>query len=75
MANRRDAEFRATNGEMVTVSRVDSDGRIHLDDGRTVPPSYRQFDYGWARAQASQKNQASVPSPAHQQGQGHEFSR
>lgn len=32
-ANRRDSDFFATNGEIVTVSRVDKDGRIRLEDG------------------------------------------
>jgi hypothetical protein len=45
-ANRREASFQATNGEMVTVSQVDECGRVHLEDGRTIPSSYKQFDYG-----------------------------
>jgi UvrD-like helicase C-terminal domain len=32
----------------VTVSRVDDRGRVHLEDGRTIPSSYRQFDHGYA---------------------------
>ena len=32
-ANRRESGFRATNGELVTASRVDKEGRIHLQDG------------------------------------------
>jgi ATP-dependent exoDNAse (exonuclease V) alpha subunit len=47
-ANRRRASFRATNGELVTVSRVDDSGRVHLDDGRTLPQDYRHFAYGYA---------------------------
>jgi len=35
--NRSDAAFRATNGELVKVRDVDG-GRIHLEDGRTLPP-------------------------------------
>ena len=46
-ANRRDAGFRATNGELVTVSGIDS-GRIQLEDGRTLPANYHQFDHGYA---------------------------
>jgi len=47
-ANRRDANFRATNGEIVTVSRVGKNGSIHLDDGRQVPANYKQFTHGYA---------------------------
>jgi len=46
-ANRRDAGFRATNGELVTVHGIDR-GRIQLEDGRTLPVNYRQFDHGYA---------------------------
>jgi conjugative relaxase-like TrwC/TraI family protein len=48
MANRREPGFRATNGELVTVSRIDEQGRIHLQDGRTVPENYKQFTHGYA---------------------------
>ena len=48
MANRRDPGFRATNGELVTVSRIDEQGRIHLQDGRTLPENYKQFTHGYA---------------------------
>jgi hypothetical protein len=47
-ANRREAELRVTNGELVTVSGVDSQGRIQLQDGRVLPEAYRHFDYGYA---------------------------
>jgi conjugative relaxase-like TrwC/TraI family protein len=47
-ANRREAGFRATNGEMVTVSRVDEHGRLHLEDGRTLPSTFKHFEYGYA---------------------------
>jgi hypothetical protein len=40
-ANRRDPDFRATNGEIVTVSRVDARGRVRLGDGRELPPDFR----------------------------------
>jgi len=46
-ANRRDARFRATNGELVTVQGIEQGG-IQLEDGRTLPASYHQFDYGYA---------------------------
>jgi ATP-dependent exoDNAse (exonuclease V) alpha subunit len=45
--NRREADFRATNGELAKVRGVDG-GRIQLDDGRTLPANYREFDYGYA---------------------------
>jgi hypothetical protein len=45
--NRRDADFRATNGELVKVRSVDS-GCIQLEDGRMLPANYRQFDHGYA---------------------------
>ena len=45
--NRRDADFRATNGELVKVRDVEN-GRIELEDGRAMPENYRQFDHGYA---------------------------
>jgi ATP-dependent exoDNAse (exonuclease V) alpha subunit len=48
MANRREPGFRATNGELVTVSRIDERGRIHLQDSRTLPENYKQFTHGYA---------------------------
>jgi len=47
-ANRREAGFRATNGEMVTVAGVDEHGCIELADGRRLPANYRHFDHGYA---------------------------
>jgi hypothetical protein len=47
-ANRRESGFRAMNGETVTVSRVDEQGRIQLEDGRTLPVNYKHFDHGYA---------------------------
>jgi ATP-dependent exoDNAse (exonuclease V) alpha subunit len=47
-ANRREAGFRATNGELVTVSEVDDQGRIQLQDGRVLPEAYRHFSHGYA---------------------------
>lgn len=46
-ANWRDKQFRATNGELVTVASVAS-GAIELTDGRVVPPHYKQFTHGYA---------------------------
>ncbi|HEY2858476.1 MAG TPA: MobF family relaxase [Terracidiphilus sp.] len=45
--NRRDADLRATNGELVKVRSVEHRS-IQLDDGRTLPANYRQFDHGYA---------------------------
>lgn len=48
MSNRRDDEgFRATNGELVRVRNVDSGG-IRLEDGRSLPSTYREFTHGYA---------------------------
>jgi conjugative relaxase-like TrwC/TraI family protein len=47
-ANRRDPNFRAANGELVTVSRIDGQGRIHLNDGRALPDNYKHFTHGYA---------------------------
>jgi hypothetical protein len=47
-ANRREPGFPATNGEIVTVSRVDADEQIHLGDGRVLPSSFKQFAHGYA---------------------------
>ena len=47
-ANRQEMGFHATNGEIVSVSRVDDMGRVHLADGRTMPASYKHFEYGYA---------------------------
>ena len=47
-SNRRDADVRITNGELVTVSAVDSLGRIQLEDGRRLPADYRNFTHGYA---------------------------
>jgi ATP-dependent exoDNAse (exonuclease V) alpha subunit len=47
-ANRREAGLRTTNGELVTVSAVDSGGQIRLEDGRTLPSNYRGFAHGYA---------------------------
>ncbi len=46
-ANWRDKQFRATNGELVTVASVES-GAIELTDGRRLPSNYRQFTHCYA---------------------------
>lgn len=45
--NRRDADFRATNGELVKVRSVEGE-RIQLEDGRILPANYHEFDHGYA---------------------------
>ncbi len=48
MANRHDPNFKATNGEIVTVSHVDKRRRVHLEDGRVLPANFNQFTHGYA---------------------------
>jgi ATP-dependent exoDNAse (exonuclease V) alpha subunit len=60
-ANWRQKDFRATNGELVTVAGVEQ-GRIRLEDGRLLPPAYRQFTHGYAvTAHRSQAKTVDVP--------------
>lgn len=48
-ANARSVENKKlANGELVTVKAVHPNGRIALADGRTLPPSFRQFVRGYA---------------------------
>jgi conjugative relaxase-like TrwC/TraI family protein len=48
-ANARTAdEKHLANGELVTVKRVEENGRIELEDGRILPENYRQFVRGYA---------------------------
>jgi len=47
-ANWRAPGFCSTNGEIVTVSHVNFKGRIHLEDGRTLPQNFRHFTHGYA---------------------------
>ena len=47
IGNRRETDFRATNGELAKVRSVDG-GRIQLEDGRTLPANYHEFDHGYA---------------------------
>jgi ATP-dependent exoDNAse (exonuclease V) alpha subunit len=46
-ANRRDSDFRATNGELVKVKSI-GEAAIRLEDGRTIPANYREFAHGYA---------------------------
>ncbi len=46
-ANWKEKNFKATNGELVTVADVHGH-RIRLDDGRELPAEYRQFTHGYA---------------------------
>jgi conjugative relaxase-like TrwC/TraI family protein len=36
------------NGEIVTVTQIKANGAIRLEDGRVVPPEYRQLGRGYA---------------------------
>ncbi len=36
------------NGDIVTVKEVKEDGSLALQDGRTIPPHFRQFTHGYA---------------------------
>ena len=45
-ANCKTKEFKATNGELVTVASVEN-GKIRLEDGRELPNTYRQFSSGY----------------------------
>ncbi len=47
-ANRREHGFRCTNGEIVTISNINREGRIILIDGRILPFGFRQFTHGYA---------------------------
>lgn len=48
-ANARSADGRRlVNGELVTVTRVDKDGGVALQDGRVLGTNYRQFVRGYA---------------------------
>jgi len=47
-ANRRAPGLTLTNGELVTVSNIDDGQRIHLEDGRVLPATFKGFDYGYA---------------------------
>jgi conjugative relaxase-like TrwC/TraI family protein len=46
-SNWRAKDFKATNGELVTVAAVEK-GAIKLEDGREMPAAYRQFTHGYA---------------------------
>ncbi len=48
-ANAKTKNGRAlANGELVTIARIESDGRIVLHDGRVLERDYRQFVRGYA---------------------------
>lgn len=70
MGNRRAADFRATNGEIVTVQSVEQ-GIIQLEDGRSVPDNYREFTHGYAitthRSQGKTVDQVIISADAMKQ--------
>lgn len=45
-ANAKPASLR--NGDLVQVSSIGSDGTISLEDGRSIPPWFREFSHGYA---------------------------
>ncbi len=47
-ANRQEKGFRAVNGEVATVNRIDARKRVHLADGRVLPENFRQLTHGYA---------------------------
>jgi ATP-dependent exoDNAse (exonuclease V) alpha subunit len=47
-ANHKQRGLEITNGDLVLVRSLDAKGRIHLEDGRTLPTNYRQFKHGYA---------------------------
>jgi hypothetical protein len=49
LANRNERGLKVTNGDIGVIRMVDpASGRIHLQDGRTLPADYRQFKHGYA---------------------------
>ena len=48
LANRNERGLKVTNGDIGVVRLVDPAGRIHLQDGRTLPANFRQFKHGYA---------------------------
>jgi conjugative relaxase-like TrwC/TraI family protein len=47
-ANVRDGAYQFTNGERVKVARLNARDSIVLEDGRTIPHNFKQFDHGYA---------------------------
>ncbi len=47
-ANVRDGAYQFTNGERVRVANVNAREAIQLEDGRTIPHNFRQFNHGYA---------------------------
>jgi len=48
LANRNEKGLKLTTGDVGIVRKVDPEGRIHLEDGRTLPENFRQFKHGYA---------------------------
>jgi conjugative relaxase-like TrwC/TraI family protein len=46
--NRRGPDLNATNGQFVTVKQFDEQGRMQLEDGRTLPEDFKTFNHGYA---------------------------
>jgi hypothetical protein len=47
LIRRNDRRAGLTNGDVVTVSRLDSDGTIHTREGTVIPPQFRHFSHGY----------------------------
>src|SRR5262249_5459511 len=49
LANRNEkGGLKITTGDVGVVRHTDPQGRIHLEDGRTLPANYRQFKHAYA---------------------------
>jgi hypothetical protein len=47
-SNLRDGPYQFTNGERVKVAHMNARDGIVLEDGRTIPHNFRQFNHGYA---------------------------
>lgn len=47
-ANFRKGPYRLTNGDRSRVKGITEQGALQLEDGRTMPQEFRQFNYGYA---------------------------
>jgi hypothetical protein len=47
-ANFRKGPYRLTNGDRSRVKAITEQGALQLEDGRTMPHDFRQFNYGYA---------------------------
>jgi hypothetical protein len=66
-ANVRGDAFQFTNGERVKVAHVNAQGGRLLEDGRTIPHNFRQFNHGYCRY--------GPKKPGQKRGRGYYFRR